>query len=372
LGNTERAATALTREMIDVGMMSIFPAWLAEKGSLPRGTTQIRLGPMGVMEIDTQMRKAIADALMAVPVKPLDPNVLALLEKLERNGRNVSGKLEIPSGEGTQNIPVGTMIAIVEQGTKVMMAVHKGLHASRAEELELLRELIAEDPSSLTRNIKSPSRKEWLAEEFRDLDLVPSSDPNTPSHVHRLMRGIGLAQISQMFPQLMNQRTSRNILDTLLRILQVQNPSEYEPTPEEMAQMGQNQPDTVTPQAIAAKAKLQVAQLQAQAKAHDTEVQQQTAADDRASKERIAGMDLQSEAMKTHAQVQSGIMKQHDSAAEAERDRQHEAGLEGQRQQHEAGLAAQQHQHDASQGLEQRAHEKETASLSQPTPNRKF
>lgn len=373
LGNTERAATAITREMIDSGMMAIFPGWVAAKGALPKGQTQIRVGPMGVQEINTAMGKRVGDSIEPIPMKPLDPNVLALLEKLESNARNVAGKLELPQGEGTQNIPVGTMIAIIEQSTKMSMAVHKGTHASRAEELELLRESIAEEPEMLTRYAKSPRRKEWIAEEFQDMDLVPSSDPNTPSHVHRLMRGVGIAQIAQMFPP--GPEAQRNIAEDLYRILQVPNPSRYLPDLDNPA------PPQPSPQEIAAQAKMGVAQLQAQMKQRDLDIQQQTAAADRASKERIAQTDLQAEQIKAGGQIQAGILRQHDTALEQARDhahtahqasldRQHEAQQSGLDRMHEQQTDAAQRMHDQQTQQADQQHEVATASLGRPTPNR--
>jgi hypothetical protein len=179
LGNTERALTALEREVIDNTMMAIFPGWFAAKGAFARGETQVRVGPAGVKEVDLGLNKSINDVVTPIQVAQISAAHMQLFDKLEENGRKIASLVENPVGEGKADIPVGTMIAMIEQSTKVMAAVHKGLHASRMEELVLLRELIAEDPTVLERIAPSQTRWSEMVEEFLDQDLVPSSDPNT-------------------------------------------------------------------------------------------------------------------------------------------------------------------------------------------------
>ncbi len=338
LGNTERALTALQREVIDVGMMSIFPAWLAEKGALPRGTTRLRMGPGGVTEIDTQMKKSVGDALQSLPVKPLDTNVMALIEHLEQNGKNLSSKLDLQVGEGTANIPVGTMVAMIEQSATVMKAVHKGLHASRAEEFELLRELIAEDPTMLTKFNKSPAHDWQTDAEFEDMHLVPASDPNTPSHIHRIMRESAMMQIATN-PNAAPYLNVPEILEVIFgSALQLSQPKRFLKPP------GSGAPPQPPPQVVAANAKIQTAQIQASSKAQDLQAQAQESAADRASKEKIAQLDSQSEQVKSSAEVQGDQAKAaHQVQAQgmdAAAQRAHDVGMQREQNAHEANEGA--------------------------------
>ena len=311
LGNTERALTALEREQIDAGMFSIFPGFVHAKGTLRGDTTNIRVPPGGSMEINLDLKQSINDVLMAIPYKELSPNVMALTEKLEQNGRKLAAAVELPVGEGKADIPVGTMIAIIEEGTKVMAAVHKGLHQSRTEELELLRDLIAEDPSILTRFSRNPDRKWELVEEFRDFNLTPASDPNTPSHIHRVMRAIGLAQLAQLFPDIANRP---EIYKSILQAIRVDDVDRY------VNQMPAGPaPD---PKQANDQSKLLVAQIQASTRQAETQAKIQDSALERESKERIAAMGEQTERLKVAADVQGDITKMHDSAAERAQDAQ--------------------------------------------------
>lgn len=335
LGNTERALTTLEREMIDAGMLSIFPGFLHAKGTLRADTTQIRVGPGQSKEINLDMKQRIGDVLMAMPYKDLSPNVMALTEKLEANGRKLAATVELPVGEGKADIPVGTMLSIIEEGTKIMAAVHKGLHQSRTEELELLRDLIAEDPSMLSRFTKSAKRQWQEAREFEDFDLVPASDPNTPSHIHRIMRAVGLATLASQFPDIANRRA---IYEKLLETLRINNPDEYTMP----AQSGQPAPDP----------KILVAQINAQSKAQETQAKAQTAVLDRQSKEQMAATDAQVERMKVAADVQGDWTKLHDSAAE----RQNDANLAAHQTMHDAVNAERDRAHQAQQSREDRLH----------------
>lgn len=343
LGNTERALTALEREMIDAGMYSIFPGFVNAKGSL-KDTTQIRPPPGGTVEVNLQMKQSINDVMQPIPYKDLSPNVMALAQKLEDNGRRLVSITEIPVGEGTANIPVGTMIAMIEESTKLTAAVHKGLHASRTEELELLKELIAEDPTLLHRFNRSPAREWAEAEEFADLDLVPASDPNTPSHIHRIMRAVAGGQIAQMFPDLADRP---KFMEEMLRVIRWPDPQSYIKIPPPGAQ-------PPSPQEITASTKLQTTQIQAQSRAQEATAKLQGDAEDRASKERIAMIGAENDKLKVAADVQGDITKMHDSAAERA---------------HDAQLAHEGHANDALNAHHDRAHERQMEREKQLFPN---
>jgi hypothetical protein len=359
LGNTERALTVLEREIIDAGMYAIFPGFVHAKGTFRADSTQIRPSPGGSLEVNVGLKKSINDVLMPVPYRDVSANVMALAQKLEDNGRKLSQAIEIPVGEGTANIPVGTMISLIEEGTKVMAAVHKGIHQSRTEEFEMLKELIAEDPSLLSRFNKSPQRVWQTAEEFQDLDLVPASDPNTPSHVHRVMRAVALGQVAQMFPDLMSLPNAsgkpirEEVLEEIMRVIRVPDPARFTPAPGASAQVG-TQPN---PKAQDNQTRLSVAQLTSQAKLQGDAIREQGAAADRASKERIALAGEQTERIKASADAQEDYVRMHDSAAERAQDAQ---------------LAGADLQHKAEQNALDRVHDRTKMAFPTTTPPRAF
>jgi hypothetical protein len=94
--------------------------------------------------------------------------------------------------------------------------VHKRNHASQQEEMLLLKELFAEDPSALCRYAKDPARVWQTAAEFADVALIPASDPNVPAQVHRIMQSTVLWMMASAAPNLFNQQeVIRRILRTV-------------------------------------------------------------------------------------------------------------------------------------------------------------
>lgn len=91
-----------------------------------------------------------------------------------------------------------------------MSAVHKRLHAAQAEEFQILKELLQEDPEALWRHRKGPKARPWdeatLLAALDNYDLVPVADPNTPSHMHRLARAEAFAEKVAMNPDMFNLR----------------------------------------------------------------------------------------------------------------------------------------------------------------------
>lgn len=198
MGNTTRALTAIDREMVDCGMYANFPGGLISDMVSRQETNEMQVGPGGFKQIKTG-GLPIGDVLMAFPYKDVTPGLMALREKLMDEAQRLGGSALIPVGEGQPDIPVGTMLALIEQATKPEAAVHKLLHRAQAEELQLLRDLFVEDPDSLSRWTKDPARQWRMGLEFADLNLIPVSDPNVPSHTHRIMQVTALVQLYQLF-----------------------------------------------------------------------------------------------------------------------------------------------------------------------------
>jgi hypothetical protein len=136
------------------------------------------------------------------------------MDNIEDNARKLAGTVDLEAGEGRTNVPVGTIMAMIEQQTQMMTAVHKGLHQAQQEEMILLRELFIEDPEPLWRDNPHATRR-WKAEELTDLSFVPASDPNVPAHIHRTMQGYALAMLSQNNPLYNQMAVQKRLLDTL-------------------------------------------------------------------------------------------------------------------------------------------------------------
>jgi hypothetical protein len=349
LGNQTRALTALWRIMIDAGMFANFPGGVKVKGTR-QSTNELDPGPGEWVEIDTGPLDDIRKALFPMPYKDLSPVLITLAETISKYAEKLGSSVEFATGEGRTNIPVGTIMAMIEQQTQVMATVHKRLHRAQQEELILLKELFAEDPSALGRapaRVPGDNQQPWTdADEFADVNLVPATDPNVPSQMHRIMLATALVTLASQNPDIYNKmnvhrRALRTIgfgdVDTILQ---------QQPPPPD-----QNQGDNaLQAQDLALKAQelqLKKEEQQRKAASTETETQQrqqeldqkermQTA--DRESKERIEQQQVDTEKARLESQRES------EHADRREKARQHTAGLA-----HAAQTTAAQHAHEAKQ-----------------------
>jgi hypothetical protein len=206
LGNTTNAITAGLRELLDAGMYANFPGFLYSDVGSRQNSNIFRVPPGGGAQIKTG-GQPISDVVMPLPYKEPSATLMTLIEAMRQTGQRVGGTAELPVGEGKQDAPVGTTIALIEQATKVMNSVHKRMHAAQAEEFQLLVDCFKEHPESFWQRNKKPA-KPWDEQLFlkclEDYHLVPQADPNTASHMQRMMKINALSQLAQQAPQFIN------------------------------------------------------------------------------------------------------------------------------------------------------------------------
>jgi hypothetical protein len=215
LGNQTRALTAIWQLLVDAGMLGNFPGGMRAKG-VRMDTNQITPGLGEWVDVDLGRFDKMSDAFMAMPYKDVSAVFMQLAELIGQDAQRLAGAVDLEVGEGRANVPVGTIMAMIEQQTQVMGAVHKRNHTAQKEEFMLLRELFIEDPKALTRLSRKPSRQWETAEEFMDLDLSPRSDPNVPSQMHRIMQATAIETMATADPigmdrQAVHKRTFRNM-----------------------------------------------------------------------------------------------------------------------------------------------------------------
>jgi len=256
LGNTTNAVTAAWREMLDAGMFANFPGFLMADTGARQNTNIFRVPPGGGALVKTG-GMPISQAIMPLPYKEPGPALMNLVTNMAETGARVGGTAEIMVGEGRQDAPVGTTLAMIEQATKVLNAVHKRLHAAQAEEFQLLVRCFREHPESFWQRCKRPTY-DWNEQTFikalNDCELVPQADPNTSSHTQRLMKIMALKQLQAANPGMYDPIA----IDTAaLKAMGWSNPEQFLAPPE-----AQSAPP---PELIQAQAQMQTAQMKAEA-----------------------------------------------------------------------------------------------------------
>ena len=235
LGNTTNALTAAWREMLDAGMYANFPGFLYSDAGARQNTNIFRIPPGGGALIKTG-GAPIQDAVMPLPYKDVGPGLMQLTENMAQTGMRVGGTAEQAVGEGKQDAPVGTTIALIDQATKVLSSVHKRMHNAQSEEFELLVKCFRENPESFWQKNKRPARK-WDEETFiraiNQVDLVPQADPNTASQTQRLMKVMALKQLQQANPAMYDPIAVDRMA---LQGIGWSNPEQFMVPPESMGQ----------------------------------------------------------------------------------------------------------------------------------------
>jgi hypothetical protein len=230
VGNLAMALTAMLRISIDNGMFANFPGGLIGKGIAGKQESNIApVGPGQFRPIDLAGLDDIRKVAMALPFKDVGQGMLAVMQMVHNYAQRISSTADLPIGEGKQDAPVGTTLALLEQATKVESAVHKGMHNSQSHEFRLLTNLFREDPEAFWRYRKRRKPNPWtkgtLLRALQNWDLVPQSDPNTPSHIHRVMKAVARLQMAQSAPP--GLFDLRKIYEEALRVLGDANPDQY-------------------------------------------------------------------------------------------------------------------------------------------------
>ncbi len=367
IGNQTRALTAIWRILIDAGMFSNFPGGVRIKGTR-QSTNEIQPGPGEWPEIDTGPAEDIRSALMPLPYKEPSAVFIQLSEIIGSDAQRMGSVVEMPAGEGKAEIPVGTMLAMIEQQTKMMASVHKRLHVAQKQELMKLKVLFAEDPEALYRT--NPKARQWKAEELNNLMLVPASDPNIPSQAHRIMQATALVTLASNNPDIYDKFAAHQhalrtigITDTQQFIHQAapqspqQDPRIAMATQQAQAHQQETQVKMAGLQQKAQQQQREAADRVVQSQEKDKELQSQIQRDelDRQSEERIAQMEQDTERMRlakelqseqqqrVHDTKQSGHDKLHKSL-ENHQDRVHEKQKQSQDQAHSNNQQDKDHQ----------------------------
>jgi hypothetical protein len=260
LGGATNAMTAAWRIILDNGMFNNFPVFMYTKGATNNETPNFTAGPGQGIPIDTQGGK-LADSVSPLPYKQTDPSFIQFLNDISQTGQRLGGTADLQVGEGNQQAPVGTTLALIDQAQKMMSAVHKNIHQAQKTEFKMLKQLLKEDPEALWRHREDgsrPANADIIIQALNDYDLIPQADPNTPSHMHRLMKTAALSQRADTHPDRYDAVATES---EILRAIGWDNPEQFFAKPPPPGSQPAPPPD---PNAIKATTALAVAQQRSQ------------------------------------------------------------------------------------------------------------
>jgi len=203
IGGLSRTATAALRQLIDAGTLSNLPAGFKARGLRIRNDDD-PLSPGELRDVDAP-GGAIRDSLMLLPYKGADQTLFQLMGFCVEAGQRFAAVSNLQVGDGNQQAAVGTTIAMLEQGAKVMSAIHKRLFYAQKEEFSLLAKVFGQYlPQEYPYDVVGGERT-VKAEDFDDrVDVIPAADPNIFSMAQRVTLAQTELQLAQSAPDLHN------------------------------------------------------------------------------------------------------------------------------------------------------------------------
>ena len=229
IGGLGRAATSILRQLIDAGTLANLPAGFKARGVKVRNDDE-PLQPGEWRDIDAPGGN-IRDSIIPLPYKEPSATLAQLLGALIEGGRRFVSLADEQTNNMSQDTPVGTTMAMLERGMKVMSAIHKRLHYAQKTEFRILARIFAENlPQEYPYDVAGAERTIMATDFDGRVDIIPVSDPNIFSTAQRVTLAQTQLQLAQSNPQMHNLHAAYR---RMYMALEVQNIDEIlPPTPE--------------------------------------------------------------------------------------------------------------------------------------------
>ena len=201
IGGLSKASTSILRQLIDAGTLANLPAGFKARGMRIRDEDD-PLQPGEFRDIDTT-GGSLRENLIPLPIKEPSNVLMQLLGILVDSGKRFAAIADMNVGDMNQAMPVGTTVALLERGTKVMSAIHKRLHYAQRIEFGLLAKVFSEYLPPVYNYQVGSGPQEVKQMDFDDrVDIIPVSDPNIFSQSQRVTLAQELLQMVQSNPEI--------------------------------------------------------------------------------------------------------------------------------------------------------------------------
>jgi len=207
MGGLTKSVTALLRQLIDAGTLSNLPAGFKSRGlNIQRHDDPLQPGEW--RDVDAPGGR-LTDAFMPLPYKEPSATLMSLLGSLIDSGKQFAATVEQPTGDGNSEAPVGTTVALLEKGQRVMSAIHKRLHYAQRTEFKILKRVFGEFlPPEYPYQVQGASENVFRDDFDSSVDVIPISDPNIFSMTQRIVLAQTQLQMAQAAPELHDLRES--------------------------------------------------------------------------------------------------------------------------------------------------------------------
>ena len=203
IGGLSRTATAALRQLLDAGTLSNLPAGFKQRGIRVRDEAA-PLQPGEFRDVDAPGGN-LREAFMTLPYKEPSTTLLQLMGVVVQAGQRFAAIADMQVGEGNQGAAVGTTVALLERGSRVMSAIHKRLYAGMKQEFRLLAKVFKTYLPPVYPFDVVGGKREVKQMDFDDrVDILPVADPNIFSMAQRISMAQTELQLATSQPQLHN------------------------------------------------------------------------------------------------------------------------------------------------------------------------
>ena len=215
IGGLSRTATAALRQLLDAGTLSNLPAGFKQRGVRVRDEAA-PIQPGEFKDVDAPGGN-LRDAFFPLPYKEPSQTLLNLLGIVVNAGQRFAAIADMQVGDGNQGAAVGTTIALLERGSRVMSAIHKRCYAAMKDEFRLLAKAVAQYlPPEYPYDVVGGQRNIKQADFDNRIDVVPVADPNIFSMSQRITLAQTQLQLATSNPQIHNlYQVYRNMYEAI-------------------------------------------------------------------------------------------------------------------------------------------------------------
>jgi hypothetical protein len=203
IGGLSRTATAALRQLLDAGTLSNLPAGFKMRGIRVRDEAQ-PLQPGEFRDVDAPGGR-LDDAFKILPFKEPSQTLLSLMGVVVQAGQRFASIADMQVGDGNQSAAVGTTVALLERGSRVMSAIHKRLYQSMKKEFMLLSGVFATYlPPTYPYDVVGGQRQIKATDFDQKVDIIPVADPNIFSQTQRIQLAQTALQMAMSNPGMHN------------------------------------------------------------------------------------------------------------------------------------------------------------------------
>jgi hypothetical protein len=201
IGGLSRTATAALRQLLDAGTLANLPSGFKMRGIRVRDDAQ-PLQPGEFRDVDAPGGN-LRDAFMPLPFKGPDQVLLQLMGIVVDAGQRFASIADAQVGDMNQQAAVGTTMALLERGSRVMSAIHKRIYGALKNEFELLANVFSTYlPPVYPYDVVGGQRQIKQTDFDEKIDILPVADPNIFSQSQRINLAQTQLQLAQSNPQI--------------------------------------------------------------------------------------------------------------------------------------------------------------------------